>query len=155
WAPQEIEAGYVAARALDPLPEAPSAGVLTLGGRRGFLSGVLVAPGTGRSAAAGHLAELIGRATGAAHGRGAAWWWPYLLTGDVDVVLAAGGRLGGPARPGVHLAGADCVIDVAGTTVDDHVAALPTRQRRTNFRREDTRFAASGLQIRQVSLGEY
>src|SRR5262249_47330848 len=52
WAPGEIEAGYVAARTLKLLSGAPSTGdgVLTLGGRRGFLSGVLVAPGIDRSA---------------------------------------------------------------------------------------------------------
>jgi hypothetical protein len=66
--------------------------------------------------------------------------------------VAAGSRLGGTAGPGVHLLGADCVIDVIGTTVDDHVAALPTRQRRTNFRREEKRFLDGGLEIRRVSL---
>jgi predicted N-acyltransferase len=69
--------------------------------------------------------------------------------------MAAGSRLGGTDGPGVHLVGADCVIDVAGATVDDHVAALPTRQRRTNFRREQRRFTDSGLEIRRVGLPEY
>jgi uncharacterized protein len=157
WAPGEVDDGYVAARTLELPSEAPCIGdrVLTLGGRRGFLSGILVAPGTNRSAAAGYLAELIGHAADAAHRHGAAWWWPYLVASDVDVVMGAGDRLDGTARPGVHLVGADCVIDVAGTTVDDHVATLPARQRRTNFRREDKRFADSGLEIRQVSLSEY
>lgn len=157
WAPDEVDAGYDAARTLELPSGAPSTGngVLTLGGRRGFLSGVLVAPDIGRSAAAGHLAELIRRATGTAGAQGAAWWWPYLISADVDLVMAAGSRLGGTAGPGVHLIGADCVIDVTGTTVDDHVAALPTRQRRTNFRREEKRFIDSGLEIRRVSLPEY
>jgi hypothetical protein len=157
WAPGEIDADYVAARTLELVSAAPSIdnGVLTLGGRRGFLSGVLAAPGIGRSAAAGHLAALIRHATVTAPARAAEWWWPYLISADADVVLAAGRRLGGPAGPGVHLVGADCVIDVVGTIVDDHVAALPTRQRRTNFRREEQRFIDSGLEIRQVSLPEY
>lgn len=156
-APDEVDAGYVAARTLELPSGAPatSNGVLTFGGRRGFLSGVLVAPGIERSAAASHLAELIRHATGTARAQGAAWWWPYLTSPDADVVMAAGRRLGGVAAPGVHLVGADCVIDVAGTTVDDHVAALPTRQRRTNFRREERRFLDSGLEIRQVSLPGY
>jgi uncharacterized protein len=130
-------------------------GVLTLGGRRGFLSGVLVAPGIDRSAAAGYLAELLRHATVTASAQAAEWWWPYLISSDVDVVMAAGSRLRGTPRPGVHLIGADCVVDVVGTTVDDHVAALPTRQRRTNFRREEQRFIDSGLEIRQVSMPEY
>lgn len=142
-------------------------GVLTLGGRRGLLSGVLVAPGTGRDAAAGHLAELIRHATAGRSAPGVAWWWPYLTASDVDIVVAAarqvgGGAAGQPARrsggaasPGVHLVGADCVIDLAGASVDDHVAALPLRQRRTNFRREDQRFTGSGLEIRQVGLREH
>ena len=157
WVPGEVDAGYVAARTLELPSGVPSIdnGVLTLGGRRGFLSGVLVAPDIDRSAAAEHLAGLIRHATGTACARGAAWWWPYLLSSDANVVVAAGSRPGGTAGPGVHLIGADCVIDVIGTTVDDHVAALPTRQRRTNFRREEKRFIDSGLEIRRVSLPEY
>src|SRR5215471_4982510 len=157
WAPGDVDAGYIAARTLELQSGAPSIGngVLTFGGRRGFLSGVLVTPGTGRSAAAGHLAELIRHATGTACGHGTAWWWPYLVSSDVDIVIAARSRLDSTAGPGVHLIGADCVIDVVGTTVDDHVAALTTRQRRTNFRREEKRFTDSGLEIRQVSLPEY
>ena len=157
WAPDEVDADYVAARTLELASGAPSMddGVLTLGGRRGFLSGVLVAPDINRSAAADHLVELIRHATGTASVPGAAWWWPYLVPSDVDVVMAAGSRLGCTESPGVHLVGADCVIDVVGTTVDDHVAALPTRQRRTNFRREEKRFIDSGLEIRLVSMREY
>jgi len=151
WAPEEVDAGYVAARALELPSGAPDAGtgVLTLGGRRGFLSGVLVAPGLDRAVAAEHLAELI------RHTTGTAWWWPYLVSSEVDIVLAAGRRLGGGTDPGVHLVGADCVIDVVGRSVDDHVAALATRQRRTNFRREQRRFAESGLTVRRVDLSEY
>jgi hypothetical protein len=145
WAPDEGDADYVAAQTLG----LPAVDVLTLGGRRGYLSGTLVPPGIDRSAAGGYLAELIRHATDAAPTRGAAWWWPYLPSEDVDIVLAAGGR------PGVHLVGADCVIDVVGTAVDDHVAALPTRQRRTNFRREERRFLDSGLEIRRVGLPEH
>ena len=156
-APDEVDADYVAARTLEFPSGTPSIAndVLTLGGRRGFLSGVLVARDLGRSAAAEHLAELIRHATGTASAQDAAWWWPYLISSDVDVVMAAGNRLGGTAGPGVHLVGADCVIDVVGTSVDDHVAALPTRQRRTNFRREEKRFIDSGLEVRRVSLAEY
>jgi len=157
WAPDEVDAGYDAACTLE-LPSSAASidnGVLTLGGRRGFLSGVLVAPDIDRSAAAEHLAELIRHATGTASARGAAWWWPYLISSDVDIVMAAGSRLGGTAAPSVHLVGADCVIDVVGRGVDDHVAVLPTRQRRTNYRREEKRFLDSGLEIRRVSLTEY
>lgn len=80
------------------------------------------------------------------------WRWPQLTSNDVDVVLAAARRLGG--RPGIQFIGADCVIDLAGTAIDDHVAALPTRQRRISFRREERRFADSGLEIRRVDLAE-
>jgi hypothetical protein len=153
-APEEVDAGYVATRALQLPAGSPPVGetVLTLGGRRGFLSSALVAMDLGRSAAAGYLAELIGDATRAGD---PAWWWPYLSTPDAELVLAAATRLGGTERPGVHLLDADCVIDVAGTRIEDHIAALPTRQRRTNFRREDRRFTDSGLTIRLISLAEY
>jgi uncharacterized protein len=156
-AADEVDEAYVAARTLSLPAGAPTidGDVLTLGGRRGFLSGVLVAFDIDRSAAAEHLAELIRHAAGAAGGPGAAWWWPFLSSPDVDVVMAAGRRTGGTAQPGVHLIGADCVIDVVGATLADHVAALPTRQRRTNFRREEQRFVDSGLEIRRVGLPEY
>lgn len=152
WASDEIDAGYIAARTLELQDAGP--GVLTLGGRRGFLSGTLVAPGPGQPASASYLAELMRHAIQAAHRNSAGWWWPYLLSADIATVMEAAGKLGGAVGPGVHLIGADCVVDVAGTTIDDHVAALPTRQRRTNFRREQKRFAESGLEIRQVSLLE-
>ncbi len=157
WAPARVDADYDAAQTLALPSGSPSIddGVLTLGGRRGFLSGVLVAPDIDRSAAAEYLAQLIRHARGTASEQGAAWWWPYLRSSDVDVVVAAGRRLAGPAVPGVHFLGADCVIDIVGATVDDHVAALPTRQRRTNFRREDKRFTDSGLEIRQVRLSQH
>lgn len=158
WARDEVDAGYVAARTLDLPSGAPSVdgGVRTLGGRRGFLSGVLVAPDLDCFTAAGYLARLVRHSADTARGLApTAWWWPYLISDDVDVVLAAGNRLSGPAGLGVHLIGADCVIDVVGATVDDHVAALPTQQRRTNFRRERQRFIDSGLEIRRVNLSEY
>src|SRR5262249_10877801 len=153
WATDEVDDAYVAARTLELAPT--DGGVLTLGGRRGFLSGALVAPDIHPSDAAEHLAELMGHAAGTDRRRAAAWWWPYLTSADVDVVMAAGRWLGGTARLGVHLVGADCVIDVVGASVDDHVAALPTQQRRTNFRREKHRFVDSGLEIREVGLPEY
>ena len=146
WAREEVDDGYVAARTLEMPAGVPIGdGVLTLGGRRGFLSGVLVAPDLDRSTAADYLATLIDRAVAAGPAPGAAWWWPYLLCSDVDVVVAAWARLGGTASAGVHLVGADYVMDVVGTTIDDYVAALPTRLRRANFRREDRRFTDSGL----------
>jgi hypothetical protein len=153
-AADEVDAGYVAARTLELPPGAPpiDKGVLTLGGRRGFLSSPLVAPDIDRSDAIECLAELIGHA---AARQGVAWWWPYLISSDVDIVVASGNRLAGTARSGVHLIGADCVIDVVGATVDDHVTVLPTRQRRTNFRREAQRFTDSRLEIRRVDLPEY
>jgi hypothetical protein len=156
WAREEVDDGYVGARTLE-LPAGTPIGdrVLTLGGRRGFLSGVLVAPDLDCSAAADHLATLIGRAVAAGPAPGAAWWWPYLPCSDVDVVVAARARLGGTAGAGVHLVGADYVIDVVGTTIDDYVAALPTRLRRANFRREARRFTDSGLEIRRIELADY
>lgn len=145
WRPDETAPEYIAERVLGG---AGAAGrVLTLGGTRGFLSDVMVADHLPPAAAASHIAELIDAAT-APHGGG--WWWPYLPAPAVDVVLTAAERLEYPL--GVHLVGADCVIDLPGATVDDHIAALPTRQRRTNFRRERKRFIDSGLEMRHVRL---
>lgn len=157
WAADEVDAAYVAAHTLELPSGAPaiSNGVLTLGGRRGFLSGALVAPDIDGSAAAEHLAELVRHAADSTCVPGGAWWWPYLTSSDVDVVTAARNRLGDATDPGVHLVGVDYVIDVVGTTIDDHVAALPTRLRRANFRREERRFIDSGLEVRRVRLADY
>lgn len=68
--------------------------------------------------------------------------------------MSAARRMPG-CRPGLHLVGADCLIDLPGTGIEDHVASLPTRQRRTNFRREQRRFDEIGLRVEQVDLVEY
>jgi len=154
WAPDELDPDYTAARALRPLAAASSIDgiVLTLGGHWGFLSGPLVARGLDRAVAVEHLATLIRHARGVEN---TAWWWPYLPSSDAEIVLGAARRLRGAVAPSVHLLAADCVIDVVGTTVEDHLAALPNRHRRVNFRREEKRFVESGLEIREVSLLEH
>jgi hypothetical protein len=160
-ATDEVDDAYVATRTLElpPRPHSVPTRVLTLGGRRGFLSGALVAPDLDRSEATEHLANLIAHATTGPDQPRTAWWWPYLTTEDVDLVRAAGDRRNPEARElaplGFHLVGADCVIDVVGETIDDHVATLSTQQRRTNFRRERQRFVDSGLEIRQVDLRDH
>ena len=114
---------------------------LLLGGRRGYLSGILAGP-----AGLPALVDAAMAATPEAEG----WWWPYLPSEEVvtlvDVGLVEARHL--------HFLGADCTVDVVGTDVDDHIAALPTQQRRTNARRERRRFAESGLELRQTRLSD-
>lgn len=121
---------------------------VTLGGRRGYLSGILAEDGLTDEETNTLLAGLVAEACAefpAARGR---WWWPYLPSADAGRVLAAAS-----ARD-VQLVGADCVLDIPGTGLDDYVAALPAKQRRTNVRRELRAYADSGLVTRRFRLGE-
>ncbi|MBC6446094.1 GNAT family N-acetyltransferase [Actinokineospora xionganensis] len=115
---------------------------LLLGGRRGYLSGVL--------GDVADLPALIDAALGATPDAGGHWWWPYLPSDEVVRLVDAG--LVEPRH--LHLLGGDCTVDLVGDDVDDHIAALPARQRRTNARRERRRFAESGLRLRRTRLSE-
>ncbi len=136
----------------DPTPEGTSrqrnAPVLTLGGRRGFRSGLLL--GGPPAEAAGLIPALVDRAVAEVPATGGRWWWPYLTFPEARR-LAGALRESGRA-PDVHHLGADCVVDVVGTGPEDQAASLPLRQRRTNLRREIRRFADSGLRLRRVDL---
>ncbi len=128
---------------------APSA-MLTFGGRSGYLSGVLAEPGLSGIDVTAELAALIEAATDRL--RAESWWWPYLPV-DSAVQVAKTARHTG-ASGQAHLVAADYVIDVCGSTMDDHIAALATRGRRQNFRYEARAFDASSLVIRQVDIEE-
>ncbi|ANP53486.1 hypothetical protein J2Z21_007697 [Streptomyces griseochromogenes] len=150
WNPDESHPDY---RAQEVLAEAGPPR-LTLGGRRGYRSGLLHAPGAGPDSVTADLAELLADAVEdepRAEGR---WWWPFLTTDESDLVLAAARRARPSASLQLRLVGADCVMDVVGDGVDDFVAALPAKQRRTNFRREQRRYADSGLRSRRLRLSQ-
>jgi hypothetical protein len=124
--------------------------VLTLGGRRGFRSGLLL---EGPDTSASLLAGLLGAALDAEPAAEGRWWWPYLT---LDEALTAGTALRtAGVEVELHHLGADCVIDLVGAGPEDHLAALPLRQRRTNARRELRRFADSGLRLEAVPLEEH
>ncbi|MBL1118663.1 GNAT family N-acetyltransferase [Streptomyces sp. 110] len=148
WSPQENNERYVPERVL-PTPLADKA--LIIGGRRGYLSGPLLAPGLSVAGQGDALDTLLEAATAwcpQAEGR---WWWPYLTTDSATTVraaLTAAGR--GPVA--AQLLSADCVIAVPEGGLDAHIAALPTKQRRTNARRELRAFAESGLCIVRTTL---
>lgn len=152
-APAEHLPEYVAARTLAAAvaDEAGRSPVLTLGGRRGYLSDVLASRDPACSA--GHLSQLMERALEQAQARH--WWWPYLPAPAAQVVANAGRMLSATGEVGVHLINADCVIDIVGTCLQDHVASLNPRQRRTNFRREDSRFLQSPLELREISFADH
>jgi hypothetical protein len=144
WSPGETNPMYVPSQQLPFLPE--DAALLTLGGRRGYLSAVLARD---RAVADRAVPELIEAAVEAFGARAEGWWWPYLDTSATQQVIEA---LDGHARPRVTLIDADCELRVVGAGIDDHVHALPERQRRRNFRHEMNVFAASGLVITRERL---
>ncbi|MFE5399469.1 GNAT family N-acetyltransferase [Streptomyces sp. NPDC056568] len=151
WSPRENNERYVPERVF---PDLPRTDVLTVGGRRGYLSGPLLAPGLtpeARGTALGALLDAAADWRPDAEGR---WWWPYLTGADASTVraaLAAAGR--GPVT--ARLIGADCSIAVPEGGLDAHIAALPARQRRTNARRELRAFAESGLRVVRTTLAEH
>lgn len=120
---------------------------LLLGGRRGFCSPVI----TSRRPPSA-LARLIGAALESGPSVDGTWWWPYLPSADVPHVVAAAHALTGE-KPGVHLVGADCVVERVHSDAPFE-SSLTKKQRRTNWRREWQRFADSGLEFRQVSIDE-
>ncbi len=131
----------------DPAPR------LLLGGRRGFCSPIVTAQRPpGQLAPASALATLIGRARDAFPHLQGRWWWPYLPTADVASVVAAARELTEDAV-GIHLVGADCVVDTVAP-VGPFESGLRQKQRRTNWRREWQRFTDSGLELRQVPFDE-
>lgn len=139
------------AMTVTPHGDAPT---LTFGGRKGFLSDVLTDPCLSREAAIAELARLMTAAVDAAPEANERWWWPYLPSADAGLVHAAARRAFGD-EAGVHLIAADSTIAIHGASVDDHVAALPVAQRRTNFRREARRFAEAGLSLRRIPLAQW
>lgn len=150
WSPRENNERYVPERVF---PDLPPADVLTVGGRRGYLSGPLVAPGFTLAqwgTALGALLDAAATWCPAAEGR---WWWPYLTGEDASTVraaLSAAGR--GPVT--ARLIGADCSIAVPAGGLEAHIAALTAKQRRTNARRELRAFAESRLRIVRTTLAE-
>ncbi|MEV0575265.1 MULTISPECIES: GNAT family N-acetyltransferase [unclassified Streptomyces] len=156
WNPDEGHADYRAQSVLGGSPH-PAPPRLTLGGRRGFSSGLLKEPSAGPRRAAADLAALLTDTLANTPHSAGRWWWPYLTSDDADIVTEAA-RLAapGPGDAGVQLRllGADCVMDLTGDSVDAFTAALPTKQRRTNFRGEQRRYAESGLRTAQLKLSD-
>lgn len=153
WAPDEPNPAYVAREMVAPIAAATVSdqSVLTIGGRRGYLSALLVDRDLAPDRAVDALAQTLAAAVASVPAAAGRWWWPYLPTPAARLVMAAAGRIPG-CRPSLHLVGADCLIDLPGTGIEDHVASLPTRQRRTNFRREQRRFGETGPRVEQVDL---
>jgi hypothetical protein len=115
----------------------------TLGGRRGYRSGVL-------TQAPEQLATMLDRSLDSFDVKPDGWWWPYL---EADEVLQVVDTQNGRRRPGVALLNADCVLDVPGRDFDDYLKALSTKRRYT-VRREMKRFAGSGLTVRRERLAD-
>lgn len=150
WNPEEAHPDYRPREALGDT----GAPRLTLGGRRGYRSGLLHPPGTHADQVTADLAELLADALDHEPRAAGAWWWPFLTTDEADLVLAAA-RLARPNAPAhLRLVGADCVMDLVGDGIDDFTDALPAKQRRTNFRRERRRFADSRLRSRRLRLSQ-
>lgn len=121
----------------------PTPDTVLLGGRRGHLSSLLRAP----AAPLELVRPMLDRACDDLGLDPAHWWWPYLVGDDALAVATALDAPGPPA-----LLGADCLVEVPEGGLDAHVAALSSRQRRTNTRRELRAFAESGLRIERGPL---
>lgn len=123
-----------------------------LGGRQGYLSGFVRDRRFPPSLVRHALAEILDVLSAEFQGRSC--WWPYLLTEDAEAVLGASLLHGNGRQPRVRLVRADCVIDLTGSSVDDHVEALPTANRRSHYRREVARFDKSPLRVEELRLAE-
>lgn len=118
-----------------------------LGGRRGYLSGVAAHPQAPRREQLRSLMAILERI---GHDVGQRWWWPFLPAGAARLVAEAARESSG-IEPVVQLVDIDATATVA-CTVEAFTAALASKQRRTNFRREMARFAESGLEVRQLDF---
>ncbi|MEU4533111.1 GNAT family N-acetyltransferase [Micromonospora ureilytica] len=123
-----------------------------LGGRQGYLSGFIRNQRLPTHVVESALAKLL-RAIEAANPE-CGCWWPYLLFEDAESVLSASLLDESIPQLRTRLARADCVIDLAGSSVEDHVEALPTANRRSHYRREAARFDRSPLRIKELRLSE-
>ncbi|MEU2061990.1 GNAT family N-acetyltransferase [Streptomyces sp. NPDC013455] len=151
WNPREPHSRYQPATVLRDQGAGPA---LTVGGRRGYCSAVLLPPGRSPAVAAEHTAALLAGALDELPQARGRWWWPYLGPEAVDTVVAAARLLGPLTAEEVHLVGADCVVDLVGESPEDLRRSLPAKQRRTNWQREVRRFAESGLTVRRTRLSE-
>lgn len=144
WAHHETNPEYVPG-GLVPRLAAHESDLLTLGGRRGYLSSLAARDG---AVFARVLPELIEDATNAFEQRPSGWWWPYLPTDAAERLVEA---VSTEHEPEVALVDADCRLDVVGDDLDDHVSTLPSKRRNT-VRREIKRFAACGLTVTRERL---
>ena len=145
WAQGETNPEYVP-RNVVPRLAAHESDLLTLGGRRGYLSTVASCDD---AVFARVLPDLIAEAMSAFESQPSGWWWPYLPTGAAEQVVEAVSRT---HEPVVTLVDADCRLDVVGSDLDDYLSTLPNRQRRSNARRERKWLAASGLTVTRERL---
>jgi uncharacterized protein len=149
WTPAETNASYIVEKLLPTVQNIQN--VLTLGGRRGYLSAALTHETLSATAAGEAIAELIGAAAAAVPESRGMWWWPYLLGADAQLVKYAASLISNTGA-GAHLVDADCSIELAGDRLDDHIESLPAAHRRTKFRREARKFLDMGLQIKEIPL---
>lgn len=168
WSPHENNERYVLNKVLPGLggipsgdassPEGDTGGALIIGGRRGYLSSPLFGAGLSAARKGQSLGLLLDEAVRWRPQSGGEWWWPYLTTEDavrVGDALTAADPAGVRPRVAAHLLSADCTLDVPSGGLDEHIARLPARQRRTNARRELRTFAESGLRVVRTSLAEH
>jgi uncharacterized protein len=145
WAHGETNPEYVP-RNVVPRLAAHESDLLTLGGRRGYLSTVASCDGAEVTRV---LPDLIAEAMGSFESEPSGWWWPYLPTRAAEQVVEA---VSAAHEPVVTLVDADCRLDVAGSDLDDYLATLSTAKRRTNARRERKWLAESGLTVTRERL---
>jgi predicted N-acyltransferase len=123
---------------------------LLAGARRGFINGILVAPGLTvqqRDQAFRLLLAAIGERVRACGADGALFL--HMTTVAADELLSADHD--GCAAKVPVLMSADSAIDIPGSTIDDYIATIPSQYRR-KIRREMRVFEAAHYQTAEVRL---
>lgn len=136
---------YWSPRENNPLYQPPIRNSLILGGRRGYLSALMLA----EPADASFLPSLMEAASQRFAQTDGKWWWPYVLDKDAKAIIDAFTL----DEKNVTLAGADALVDVPAGGVDEHIDGLSSKQGRTNARREIRRIDEAGLYIDEAPLG--
>lgn len=114
-----------------------------IGGYRGFRSSALR---SSRPDAADAMVRLIDEAVPREP-----WWWPHLTTADASFIrraFAAKGR-----QTALNLVGVDHSVRTPAS-FEAHIDSLPSKQRRTNARREIAKTRERALRIRRMRLSE-
>lgn len=122
---------------------------LVLGGHKGNMGYLGLLPGA--ASRADVMDALLDAALSRCRDGGLRWSFENMDTGSALEIAAALSRTK-TSRGRISLQNVDAYIDVTGRDIGEYVGALQTANRRTNFRRELSRFEESGCETRRLDL---